>query len=65
MGYYDKLYDEKTCIDSLRETYKFLDDDWAKADTSIDPRTSMQFKTRLFRAQRHIYLTGFALFLLL
>ena len=51
-------------FDSLRETYKFRDDDWAKADPSIDPRTSTQFKMRLFRAQRNIYITGFALFLL-
>lgn len=51
-------------FDSIRESYKFRDDDWAKADPSIDPRTSMQFKMRLFRAQRNIYITGFALFLL-
>ncbi|XP_028398115.1 B-cell receptor-associated protein 31-like [Dendronephthya gigantea] len=51
-------------LDSVRETYKFRDDDWAKADPSVDPRTSMQFKMRLFRAQRNIYITGFALFLL-
>ncbi|CAB3998695.1 B-cell receptor-associated 31-like [Paramuricea clavata] len=51
-------------LDSMRETYKFREDEWAKADPSIDPRTSMQFKMRLFRAQRNYYITGFALFLL-
>ena len=54
-----------TSLDSMRESYKFRDDDWATADPTVDPRTSTQFKMRLFRAQRNIYITGFALFLLL
>lgn len=60
-----KTTDVPIHLDSMRESYKFRDDDWAQADPSIDPRTSVQFKMRLFRAQRNIYITGFALFLLL
>ena len=61
----ETMTDVYTYLDSMRESYKFRDDDWAQADPSIDPRTSVQFKMRLFRAQRNIYITGFALFLLL
>lgn len=51
-------------LDSVRESYKFREVDWIKADPTVDPRTSVQFKMRMFRAQRNIYITGFALFLL-
>ncbi|XP_046840851.1 B-cell receptor-associated protein 31-like [Xenia sp. Carnegie-2017] len=51
-------------LDSLRESYKFRDNDWVKADPTVNLRTSNEFKMRLFRAQRNMYITAFALFLL-